>query len=116
MPSISRERDIVVVDAGGCLQTAYAGEILCGYARTKRIAGLIVDGAVCDIDTIAAFDDFSVFARGYTPRGPLPKDRGTVNGKIVLGEIAVAPGDIVLGDNDGSGLTTARSSNGVRSY
>ncbi|MBK1865735.1 RraA family protein [Aestuariivirga sp. YIM B02566] len=93
--------DIVVVAAGGCLQTAYAGEILCGYARKKGIAGLIVDGAVRDIDTIAAFDDFSVFARGHTPRGPLSKERGTVNGRIVLGGTAVAPGDIILGDNDG---------------
>jgi 4-hydroxy-4-methyl-2-oxoglutarate aldolase len=59
--------NVIVVDAGGCLQTAYAGEILCGYARARRIAGLIVDGAVRDIDTIAAFDDFPVFARGHTP-------------------------------------------------
>lgn len=104
---LARAGDIVVVDAGGCLQTAYAGEILCGYARAKRISGLIVDGAVRDIDTIAAFDDFSVFARGHTPRGPLSKERGTVNGRIVLGGIAVAPGDIILGDNDGLAVIPA---------
>ncbi|MGE3875365.1 MAG: RraA family protein [Parvibaculaceae bacterium] len=93
--------DVVVVDAGGCVATAYAGEILCGYSRAKKIAGLIIDGAVRDIDTIAGWDDFSVFARGHTPRGPLSKERGAVNGRIVLGGVAVAPGDIVLGDNDG---------------
>lgn len=93
--------DVVVVDAGGCLATAYAGEILCGFARKKRIAGLIVDGAVRDIDTLAGWDDFAVFVRGHTAKGPLSKERGTVNGRIVLGGVAVAPGDIVLGDNDG---------------
>ena len=93
--------DIVVVDAGGCLQTAYAGEILCGFARKKGIAGLIVDGAVRDIDTLAGWDDFAVFARGHTPKGPLSKERGMVNGPIVLGGVAAAPGDILLGDNDG---------------
>lgn len=93
--------DIVAVDAGGCLQTAYAGEILCGFAREKGIAGLIVDGAVRDIDTLAGWDDFAVFASGHTPKGPLSKERGAVNGPIVLGGVAVAAGDILLGDNDG---------------
>lgn len=93
--------DIVAVDAGACVQTAYAGEILCGYARAKKIAGLVIDGAVRDIDTIATFKDFSVFARGNTARGPLSKERGSVNGRIVLGGVVVEPGDIILGDNDG---------------
>lgn len=93
--------DVVVVDAGGSLETAYAGEILGGFARAKGIAGLIVDGAVRDIDTLASWDDFAVFARGHTPKGPLSKERGAVNGPIVLGGVAVAPGDIILGDNDG---------------
>jgi 4-hydroxy-4-methyl-2-oxoglutarate aldolase len=93
--------DVVVVDAGGSLETAYAGEILGGFARNKGIAGLIVDGAVRDIDTLASWDDFAVFARGHTPKGPLAKERGAVNGPIVLGGVAVAPGDVILGDNDG---------------
>lgn len=99
--------DIVAVDAGGCLQTAYAGEILCGFARRKGIAGLIVDGAVRDIDTLAGWEDFAVFARGHTPKGPLAKERGTVNGPIVLGGVTVAPGDIILGDNDGLAVIPA---------
>lgn len=99
--------DVVVVDAGGCQQTAYAGEILCGFARKKQIAGLIVDGAVRDIDTLASWDDFVVFSHGHTPKGPLSKERGTVNGRIVLGGVAVAPGDIVLGDNDGLAVIPA---------
>lgn len=99
--------DVVVVDAGGSLETAYAGEILCGFARSKGIAGLIVDGAVRDIDTLASLDDFAVFARGHTPKGPLSKERGAVNGPIVLGGVAVAPGDIILGDNDGLAVIPA---------
>ena len=91
----------MAADAGGCLQTAYAGEILCGLARRKRISGLIVNGAVRDIDTIAGWDDFPVYALGNTAKGPLSKERGTVNDTIVLGGVAVKPGDIMLGDNDG---------------
>jgi len=36
-------------NAGGCLQTAYAGEILFGCARRRKIAGLVIDGALRDI-------------------------------------------------------------------
>ena len=61
---IARAGEIVMVDAQGCLQTAYCGEILCGYARRKKIAGLVVNGAVRDIDTIASWDDFPLFALG----------------------------------------------------
>lgn len=93
--------EVITVDAGGCLQTAYAGEILCGVARRKLAAGLIINGAVRDIDTIAGWDDFPVYALGNTAKGPLSKERGTVNDVIVFGGVAVKPGDIILGDNDG---------------
>jgi len=93
--------DVVVLGAGGCVQTAYVGELLCGAARRKKLAGLIVDGAVRDIDTLASWDDFPVYALGTTARGPLSKERGAVNCGIVFGGVPVKPGDIVLGDNDG---------------
>ena len=93
--------DVVVLDAGGCVQTAYVGELLCGAARRKKLAGLIVNGAVRDIDTLASWDDFPVYCLGTTAKGPLSKERGAVNGDIVFGGVPVSPGDIVLGDNDG---------------
>lgn len=92
---------IITVDAGGSVDTAYIGELLCGVARQKRIGGVIVNGAVRDIDTIASWPDFPVYCLGNTARGPLSKERGTVNGKIVFGGVVVKPGDVVLGDNDG---------------
>jgi 4-hydroxy-4-methyl-2-oxoglutarate aldolase len=98
---IAGDGDVVVIDAGGSVETAYVGELLCGAARRKKIAGLIVNGAVRDIDTIASWADFPVFCLGTTARGPLSKDRGSVNGRIVFGGIPAKPGDIVLGDNDG---------------
>jgi 4-hydroxy-4-methyl-2-oxoglutarate aldolase len=104
---IAGEGQVVTVDAGGCMQTAYVGEILCGLARRKKIAGLIVNGAVRDIDTIASWDDFPVYSLGNTAKGPLSKERGSVNGDIVFGGVRVSPGDIVLGDNDGLAVIPA---------
>lgn len=99
--------DVVVLDAGGDVDTAYVGELLCSSARRRKIAGLIVNGAVRDIDTIASWSDFPVFCLGSTARGPLSKERGSVNAPIIFGGVAVNPGDIVLGDNDGLAVVSA---------
>ena len=104
---IAGEGDIIVVDAGGSVDTAYVGELLCTVARRKKIAGLIVNGAVRDIDTLASWTDFPVYCLGTTARGPLSKERGFVNGSIVFGGIPAKPGDIVLGDNDGLAIIPA---------
>lgn len=98
---LAREGDVVVLDAGGSIDTAYAGELLCGAARRRKLAGFIINGAVRDIDTIASWQDFPVYCLGTTARGPLSKERGTVNCDIVFGGVPVRPGDIVVGDNDG---------------
>ena len=104
---VAKAGDVVVIDAGGSVETAYVGELLSGCARKKKIAGLIVNGAVRDIDTIASWADFPVYCLGTTARGPLSKERGTVNGPIVFGGIPARPGDIVLGDNDGLAIIPA---------
>jgi regulator of RNase E activity RraA len=110
---LAGEGDIVVIDAGGSVDTAYVGELLCATARRKKIAGLIVNGAVRDIDTIASWADFPVYCLGTTARGPLSKERGFVNGPIVFGGIPAKPGDIVLGDNDGIAIIPAEDAETV---
>lgn len=62
---------------------------------------MIVDGALRDRDTLAAFMDFPAWCPGTTARGPLSRERGTVDLPVVLGGVAAAPGDLVLLDDDG---------------
>lgn len=98
---VAGQGDVIVVDAGGRLDRAMIGELLSGSARLKGIAGVVVDGAVRDVGTLASWSDFPVFARGNTPRGPVSMEWGAVNRTVAFGGIEVAPGDIVLGDDDG---------------
>jgi 4-hydroxy-4-methyl-2-oxoglutarate aldolase len=98
---IARPGDVVVIDAGASLQTAVVGEHLCGVARRKGVAGLVANGAVRDVATLAAWPDFPVFALGTTARGPVSVERGTVNDGIVCGGVRVRPHDLVLADDDG---------------
>ncbi len=93
--------DVVVIDAGGNLQTAVVGEHLCGVARRRGVAGLVANGAVRDVATLAAWEDFPVFALGRSARGPVSVERGSVNDRIVCGGVPVRPHDLVLGDDDG---------------
>ena len=93
--------DVLCVDAGGNAQWAMIGEILSGQLRRKGVAGLIMDGAVRDVATLAGWEDFAVFARHITPRGPTGAADGTIHAPIMLGGVQVAPGDLVMGDDDG---------------
>jgi regulator of RNase E activity RraA len=93
--------EVLVIAAGGDAHTAMIGEILCGHLRTLGVAGMVCDGAVRDVATLAGWSDFAVFSRHVTPRGPVGLDRGSVNVPVEVGGCRVSPGDLIIGDDDG---------------
>lgn len=97
---LAKPGDVIVVDAHGCLEAAMAGEVMTRYARSKGIAGLVIDGAIRDLDYISAHD-FPVYARGVTPAGPTRRGPGEINLAVQVGGMVVAPGDLICGDLDG---------------
>ncbi len=92
---------VLMIDAGGHRDTAMIGDILSGHLRGRVVAGLVCDGAVRDTGTLGGWDDFPVFSRWITPRGPTGADRGAINLPVVIGGCLVSPGDLVIGDDDG---------------
>ncbi|MFX6819212.1 RraA family protein, partial [Acinetobacter baumannii] len=72
-----------------------------GHLRRRGAAGLVCDGAVRDAGTLARWDDFAVFTRVITPRGPVAGGKGAVNVAVVVGGCLVSPGDLIIGDDDG---------------
>lgn len=92
--------DVLVVDAGGLLEQATIGEIMSTWAASRGLAGMVIYGAVRDIDVIAA-SDFPVYACGVTPRGPYRDGPGQLNVSISLGGMVVSPGDLIVGDANG---------------
>lgn len=93
--------DVLVIATGGHTGVAVVGDILGGAARRKGVAGIVCDGAVRDIAVLADWSDFPVFARASTARGPSSKLHGTVNATVSFGGVAVEPGALVIGDDDG---------------
>lgn len=93
--------EVLMIAAQGQAQFAMIGDVLGGYLRQRGCAGVVCDGAVRDVDTLAQWSDFSVFSRFITPRGPESAERGSVNEAVVIGGQLVTPGDLILGDGDG---------------
>lgn len=98
---VIEQGQVLVIDAGGYREAAMIGDILSGHLRRKGAAGVVCDGAVRDVRTLGGWDDFPVFARWINPRGPTGADRGAVNLRVTIGGASVAPGDLVIGDDDG---------------
>lgn len=93
--------DVLVIAANGMREFAMIGEILGGFLRARGASGIVCDGAVRDVASLADLKDFAVFARHITPRGPSGGERGAVNVPVVIGGVRVSPGDLILGDDDG---------------
>lgn len=93
--------DVLMIAAAGNSEFAMIGEILGGHLRKRGCVGIVCDGAVRDVATLAGWPDFSVFSRSITPRGPQSADKGAINLPVVIGGRLVTPGDLVIGDDDG---------------
>jgi len=92
--------EILVVTARGAGDVAIVGEIVAECAKKQGVAGIVVDGAVRDVAALREIG-FPVYAAGATPRGPHKGFGGEIDGPVACGGVVVAPGDLVLGDDDG---------------
>jgi regulator of RNase E activity RraA len=98
--------DVIVMEHGR-LDAAGWGGILSAAAKTKGVAGVIVDGAARDIDEARDLD-FPVFARAATPltaRGRIVEQ--SFNEPVQIGRVRVSPGDLVLADGSGVAFVSA---------
>src|SRR5918993_2477213 len=97
---IAEPGDVIVVDAGGDLTNAIIGEIMSTHAKQRGLAGIVINGAIRDADSLRA-SDFPVFAAGVTHRGPYKDGPGEINVPVAIDGMVIAPGDLVIGDGDG---------------
>ena len=96
----ARPGDVLVVDAKAFVDAGPWGDVLTFAAQQIGIAGLVIDGAVRDASQIVEMG-FPVFCRGLSIRGTNKHQPGKLNLPLILGGVAVRPGDIVVGDRDG---------------
>jgi len=90
----------VIVCAAGDSNWAMAGGNVCAYAQQRGIAGFVVDGVIRDIAETRK-SKFPVFGRGVIPIPGVRKTVGLIDVPVVCGGVTVAPGDIVVADEEG---------------
>lgn len=97
----AEQGDVVIIDNGGRLDTSCWGGILANGAKMKGIQGVVVDGAIRDVDDCVDIG-FAAYARGAvvaTARGRIQEE--STNAMIQFAGVQVRPGDIVMGDRSG---------------
>jgi regulator of RNase E activity RraA len=98
--ALAEPGDVIIVDAGGDLTNAIIGELMLAQMVRRGLGGIVINGAIRDSAAIRA-QDFPVFAAGVTHRGPYKDGPGEINVPVALDGMVIAPGDLVLGDDDG---------------
>jgi 3-hexulose-6-phosphate synthase/6-phospho-3-hexuloisomerase len=90
----------VIVIYNGSPHVAPWGELATLSCINKGVAGVVIDGAVRDVDDIREIN-LPVFATSIVPNAGEPKGFGEINAQIQCGGQTVNPGDFIVGDDNG---------------
>ena len=91
--------DVIVVDVNGG-KTAIWGELATWSAKQKELAGVVIDGAIRDLDDLLKIN-FPVYSRHVSPNAGEPKGLGEIGAEITCGNQTVRTGDWIIGDDSG---------------
>jgi 3-hexulose-6-phosphate synthase/6-phospho-3-hexuloisomerase len=91
--------DVLVVYNGSNFIAPWGG-LATLSCKMKGIEGVVIDGAVRDVDEIRAMK-YPIFSSGITPNAGDPKGMGEINSEINCAGQIVKPGDYIVGDECG---------------
>lgn len=101
---------LVVATGGG--RRAVAGELFATEAARRGLAGIVVDGYCRDLAGLRRIG-LPVHARGTVPASGSTVDPGVTGASVTVGGVDVAPGDLVLGDDDGLVIASSKRLAGI---
>jgi len=90
----------VIVIYNGSNSIAPWGGLATLSCKIKGVEGMVIEGAVRDVDEIRAMN-YPVFSSGIVPNAGEPKGMGEINAEITCGGQTVRPGDYIVGDESG---------------
>jgi 3-hexulose-6-phosphate synthase/6-phospho-3-hexuloisomerase len=97
---VAKKDEVIVISSDGVTDVAPWGELATLSCRRKGISGVVIDGAVRDVDDIRAMK-FPLFAKAVVPNAGEPKGAGEINAEVRCAGQYVRPGDWIIGDESG---------------
>jgi regulator of RNase E activity RraA len=97
---LAKPGDVIVGNYFGTSNTAGFGGLMVRTSKKIGIAGLIIDGAVRDVEDYKELN-MPAFSRTVVASGCFKDGPGEVNFPISCGGVVVMPGDIVIASVEG---------------
>ena len=94
------EGHVLVMDSRGDASMASAGDILITRLMMRGGAGVVTDGGFRDAMNIAGLEMRAYHQRPSSPTNLTNNEAIEINGPIGCGNVAIFPGDIMVGDDD----------------
>ena len=95
----AEKNQVLVIDVNGGT-TAIWGELATWSAKMKGLAGVVIDGAIRDLDDVIQMD-FPLFCKHISANAGEPKGFGEIGAEITCGECTIHMEDWIIGDDSG---------------
>lgn len=102
----ARPGDVLVLTSAEQAPVAFVGDLLATQAQAQGVAGILVDGAVRDLDELAELG-LPIWTRFVRAQGATKGDVGKLDIPVVIGGAEIRPGDLVVMDCDGAVVVPA---------
>jgi 3-hexulose-6-phosphate synthase/6-phospho-3-hexuloisomerase len=96
---MAKPGEVIMIDAAG-FPPAVWGELATWSAVTKKLGGVVINGAIRDTSAIKE-TGFPAFAKHVSPQAGEPDGIGQINVPVSVGPVRIQPGDWLVGDDDG---------------
>lgn len=93
--------DVLVLTSSDPAPVALVGELLATQAQAQGVAGLLIDGAVRDLDELVEVG-LPIWTRFVRAQGATKGEVGKLDVPVVVGGVEISPGDLVVMDCDGA--------------
>lgn len=97
----ARPGDVLVLTSSEPAPVALVGELLATQAQRQGVAGVLVDGAIRDLDELAELG-LPIWTRHVRAQGATKGQVGKLDVPVVIGRVEIRPGDLVVLDGDGA--------------